>query len=151
MSSIDALVSHRYKAAEAEEAIEALSQGERDILERVREALGWPSIKSLVVKYFPHFKHRKWWSEAIRRTSKYARRFNIRYLLRCLESIKDEWQQSAYTPKGNRLTSASLPPKTIPSPMDDNRCSRKGGFVNIDPEQLSQLNLSWLKGSEAAF
>jgi len=71
-------------------AADELSNGERDLLEGVREAIGWSSILSLAYKYYPLYPHRRWWKEAARRTKKYARYFNIRYLLLTLRTIKQE-------------------------------------------------------------
>lgn len=67
-----------------------LSQGERDVLNQVREALTWPTNLSLAYKYYPLYPHRKWWLEALRRAKRWARFVNIRYLLLALHSIKQE-------------------------------------------------------------
>jgi hypothetical protein len=99
------ITSIKYTGREAEMSIASLSQGEVDVLNQAREALGWPSIKSLAFKYYPAFPCRKWWLEALRRTQRLARRVNIVYLLKCLQSIQEEWQEVAFSGKPvlNRL------------------------------------------------
>jgi hypothetical protein len=67
-----------------------LSNGEKDVLNMVRDALTWPTSLSLAYKYYPLYPHRKWWLEALRRAQKWARFVNIRYLLMALRSIKQE-------------------------------------------------------------
>lgn len=86
-------------------AVAALSQGERDILEQVAEVLGWRSLESLAIKYFPKFPNRKWWLEAKRRVLKYSNKRNIIYFLLCLQSIEKEWREAAFSgkPALNRL------------------------------------------------
>jgi len=99
------VVSKKYTAREANSAIASLSQGELDVLEQVRDTPGWPSIKSLAVKYYPTFPNRKWWLEAHRRVNKWARRKNIIYFLKALQSIAAEHLEAAFNGKGalNRL------------------------------------------------
>lgn len=91
------------KAGDA--AVAALSQGETDALGQVAEVLGWGSLESLAVKYFPKFPNRKWWLEATRRVLRYSRSRNIRYFLLCLQSIQQEWRKAAFSGKEalNRL------------------------------------------------
>jgi len=86
-------------------AVDALSQGEQDVLERVAEILGWRSLESLAVKYFPKFPNRKMWLEAMRRVSKYSRLRNITYFLLCLQTIEKEFRAAALASKEgfNRL------------------------------------------------
>lgn len=105
MLEIAVLTSKKYSLKDAEMSIASLSQGEIDVLDRVKDALGWHSIKSLAVKYYPACPCRKWWLEALRRSAKFARRTNIVYLLKCLESIQKEWREAAYSGKEslNRL------------------------------------------------
>lgn len=113
---VDSLVSRKYTKPEAVAALAELSQGEKDILEQVRQALGWPSIKSLAVKYFPSFRNRKWWAEALRRTLHYAAKWkrrriiNIRYILRALGSIAAEKAERAKAElsASNRLTATGI-------------------------------------------
>ena len=81
---------YRIPADRMRKSADELSQGIRDILERVREALGWPTILSLAHKYFPLYPDRKMWLEALRRTQRLARYVNIRYLLLVLLTIKQE-------------------------------------------------------------
>jgi len=86
-------------------AVAALSQGETDVLEQVAEILGWRSLESLAVKYFPKFPNRKWWLEARRRVLKYSRTRSITYFLLCLQTIQQEWRKAAFSGKEalNRL------------------------------------------------
>lgn len=113
---VDSLVARKYKGPEAEVAVKELDQGEKDILEQVRQALGWPSIKSLAVKYYPSYRNRKWWMEALRRTLHYAAKWkrrriiNIRYLLRTLASIAAEKAALAKAKNSadNRLTASGI-------------------------------------------
>lgn len=71
-------------------AADTLSNGEKDVLEGVREALTWSTILSLAYKYYPLYPNRKWWLEALRRAQKWARYVNIRYLLLTLRTILRE-------------------------------------------------------------
>ena len=71
----------RYKGVRA---AEALAQGEVDILEMVRQALGWPSIYSLAYKWYPLYPHRHCWKRALARCQTQKLRtatLNIKYLL----------------------------------------------------------------------
>lgn len=105
MLDLASLTTKKYTQREAELSIASLTQGEVDVLNQVRDALGWPSIKSLAVKYWPVFSCRKWWLEALRRTQRLARRVNILYILKCLQSIEKEWRELAFSGKEalNRL------------------------------------------------
>jgi len=105
MPSIAELTTRKYKIGEAKKSIALLSQGELDVLEQVRDVLGWPSIVSLAFKYYPAYPHRKWWLEALRRTLKWSHKKNIIYLLKCLQSISAEWAKAAFSGKDalNRL------------------------------------------------
>lgn len=124
--ALDALVSQKYDKGQSALAMEQLSQGEREVLEKVREALGWPSIKSLAVKYFPAYRNRKWWAEALRRTLHYAakwnrrRLINIRYIMRTLASIAQAALQAP-----NRLSPSTTEESNPVSNRWDNRLSRK--------------------------
>lgn len=71
-------------------AADTLSNGEKDVLEGVREALTWPTSLSLAYKYYPLYPNRKMWLEALRRAKAWARYVNIRYILLTLRSIKRE-------------------------------------------------------------
>lgn len=107
---LDSLVSQKYKSPEGTVAVEALSQGEKDVLEKVRQALGWPSIKSLALKYFPAYRNRKWWAEALRRTITYAEKWkrrriiNIRYIMKVLASMAEQKALEAAYSAANRLS-----------------------------------------------
>lgn len=105
MQIIAELITKKYTPGEANNAIASLSQGELDVLKQVRDTLGWPSIKSLAVKYYPAYPNRKWWLEASRRVNKWARKKNITYFLKCLQSIATEHLEAAFSGKGalNRL------------------------------------------------
>jgi len=105
MQSIAELTQKRYNIEEAKKSRASLSQGEIDVLEQARVALGWPSILSLAFKYYPAFPNRKWWLEALRRGHKWARRMNITYLLKALQSISEEALNLAFSGKAalNRL------------------------------------------------
>jgi len=80
----------RIPADRMRRAADELSQGEKAVLDQVREALTWPSLLSLAAKYYPLYPHRKWWLAALRRARHYARFVNIRYLLLTLRSIRLE-------------------------------------------------------------
>ena len=105
MPIIAELTAKKFTGPEAKMSIASLSQGERDVLDQVREVLGWPSISSLAVKYYPAYPNRKWWLEAIRRVNRWAKRRNIVYFLKCLESIAQERLEAAFSgrPALNRL------------------------------------------------
>jgi hypothetical protein len=94
-----------FSRKDGDAAVASLSQGERDVLEQVAEVLGWRSLESLAVKYFPKFPNRKWWLEATRRVLKYSRSRNIVYFLLCLQSIEREALTLAFSGKQalNRL------------------------------------------------
>ena len=105
MSSIEQLIKQKYDLLANQEKIDSLSQGELDVLEQVRDTLGWPSIKSLAIKYYPAFPNRKWWLEAQRRVNKWAHKKNILYFLKCLQSIAAERLEAAFNGRAalNRL------------------------------------------------
>jgi len=94
-----------FSRKEGDAAVAALSQGEQDVLGQVAEVLGWRSLESLAVKYFPKFPNRKMWLEAMRRVSKYSRLRNITYFLLCLQTIEKEFRAAALASKEgfNRL------------------------------------------------
>lgn len=91
------LTSRQYTAEESRIATEALSPEVVVVLDQVREALGWPSIKSLAVKYFPAFPFHDRWQTALRRTQHYTLRPNILYLLKTLQSIGEKLEGKAYS------------------------------------------------------
>jgi len=101
------LTSRQYTAEESRIAIEALSPEVVVVLDQVREALGWPSIKSLAVKYFPACPRHDWWQTALRRTQHYTLRPNIKYLLKTLQSIGEKLEGKAYSGRQglNRISS----------------------------------------------
>lgn len=68
-------------------AADGLSQGEKDVLDLVRQSLTWSTVLSLAYKYYPLYPHRKWWLAALQRARQYARFVNIRYLLMTLRTI----------------------------------------------------------------
>lgn len=104
---IQSMCSRQYTVEESRIATEALSPEVVVILDQVREALGWPSMKSLAVKYFPAFPRHDWWQAALRRTQQFSRRPNIVYLLKTLESIGRELEGKAYSGRQslNRISS----------------------------------------------
>lgn len=94
---IMSLTTRQYTAEESRIATEALSPEVVVVLDQVRAALGWPSIKSLATKYYAAFPYYDRWQTALRRTRFYARRPNIAYLLKTLESIQQELEGKAYS------------------------------------------------------
>ena len=97
MLNIAELTTKKYTRTEGRDARGKLSQGEVDVLEQVRQVLGWPTTTSLAVKYFPLYPNRKWWLEAMRRVNHWARRKNIVYFLKCLSSIAQEHLAAAFS------------------------------------------------------
>ena len=93
LSSKEKLLLNQYKtmaripADRMRAAADGLSQGEKDVLDLVRQSLTWPTALSLAFKYYPLYPHRKWWLAALQRARQYARFVNIRYLLMTLRSI----------------------------------------------------------------
>lgn len=93
LSSKEELLLNQYKtqiripADRMRLAADGLSQGEKDVLDLVRQSLTWPTVLSLVYKYYPLYPHRKWWLAALQRARQYARFVNIRYLLMTLRTI----------------------------------------------------------------
>lgn len=78
------LVELRYRRSKGVAAAEALAQGERDILELVRQALGWNSIYSLAYKWYPLYPYRHDWKRALEKCSQQklkTRTLNLKYLL----------------------------------------------------------------------
>lgn len=94
---ITVLTARQYTTEESRIATESLSPEVVAVLDQVREALGWPSIKSLAVKYYSAFPFYDRWQTALRRTQRCARRPNIVYLLKTLESIGRELEGKAYS------------------------------------------------------
>lgn len=105
MFEISAITNIKFTPKDAEMSISKLSQGELDVLEQLREALQWSSIKSLAVKYYPAHPCRKHWLEALRRARNKCDHVNIIYLLKCILSIEREWREAAFSgkPKLNRI------------------------------------------------
>lgn len=98
----------QYTRTAGRQSVNALSQGEADILNMAREALGWPTITSLAYKYYPLCPNRKWWQRALERCSHHKIRtvtLNIRYLLLTIESVRTMALKAAFSGKGvlNRL------------------------------------------------
>lgn len=112
------------------EAADKLDNGEKDVLNEVREALSWPTVLSLAYKYYSLYPHRKWWLEALRRAQKWARFVNIRYLLLTLRSIKLEKEAN------RQKTMDGL---SIDTPLNKERI-----------HQLMQLNEQRLKAHQLA-
>lgn len=137
MLNVAELTGKKYRIEDGKKSIALLSQGERDVLEQVRATLGWPSIVSLAFKYYPAYHHRKWWLEALRRTLKWSHKKNIQYILKCLQSINDEWAEAAFNGKAalNRLIHHSKDDNT----MGTNRLvgqAGKAGIINISGDIL---------------
>jgi len=102
----------KYTRAEGRRAREKLHQGEIDVLESCREALGWPSITSLAAKYYPLYPHRKAWRHALlkcRHCKCKTATLNIKYLLHVVITKWEEILAACYPPREalNRL--AHLP------------------------------------------
>lgn len=73
-----------YGRAAPRKALAKLSQGEIDVLEDCRRELGWPTISSLAVKYYPLYPYHKLWARALSHCRLYKVRtatLNIKYLL----------------------------------------------------------------------
>jgi len=66
------------------------------ILERVRQTFGWPTPNTLVRRYFPKYPHTSWWEKAYSRMIQHARVPNLKYLLKCLQSIAEESSGAAW-------------------------------------------------------
>lgn len=105
-----------YTRRDGHKSLDALSQGETDVLNRAREALGWPTLTSLAHKYYKLYPDRKWWQRALERCARQTIRtttLNIVYLLHALETVKAMAMKAAFSGKGvlNRLvhsTNSSL-------------------------------------------
>ncbi len=104
---ISTIIARQYTSKESQPAMARLSPAEVAVLEEVAAELGWPSIKSLVVKYFPVCPRHDLWQTALHRMRHRARRTNIRYLLKTLQSIMEELKGKAYSGREslNRLSS----------------------------------------------
>lgn len=102
----------KYSRTEARHALDDQPQGVVDILETCREALGWPTITSLLLKYYPLYPHRGCWRRALARCKLQevrTRTLNIRYLLlavitQALQALEDAADNFSLT---NRLLSIS--------------------------------------------
>lgn len=103
----------KYTRLEGHQAVIDLSQGELDVLELAREALGWPTITSLATKYYPLYPHRKAWYYALQKCKQMQVRtktLNIKYLLLAVISQVAERLERAFIPgtAPNRLVSTSF-------------------------------------------
>lgn len=133
-------INTRYPMKLAPPALHRLSQGEKDQLEEARQRLGWPTILSLAVKYYPLYPCHKWWQRALIRCSYHKVRtatLNISYLLLTLETIKKWGLLAAYqsTKRAvNRLTQSVNKKET-----GDNRLTPTSGIINIpgDPKRMN--------------
>src|SRR3990167_2784517 len=59
------------------------------IIRLVQAHLGWPTPNHLMTHYFRRYPHTSWWAKAHQYALAGARTYNIRYLLKCLESIAE--------------------------------------------------------------
>ncbi len=103
---IGTIIAQKYNLKDAEAAIERLSAGEKAVLQEVAADFGWPSIKSLAVKYFPACRRHDLWQTARHRMLQRATRPNIKYLLKTLQSIMDALEGKAFSGREslNRVT-----------------------------------------------
>lgn len=116
-------------------SVNALSQGEKDVLELAREQLGWVSITSLAHKYYPLYPTRQWWKRALERCSRQKVRtktLNIVYLLLTLETIKTWALKAAFS--GKEALNRLVHPINKSTKMDTNRLVQPGGIINIRGE-----------------
>lgn len=121
----------QYSRRDGHRSLDKLSQGEVDILNLAREALGWPSITSLAHKYYPLYPDRKWWKRALERCARQKVRtvtLNIVYLLHALATIKAMAVKAAFSGNGvlNRLVQST----NNKSNRDSNRLVPQQGIVN---------------------
>lgn len=122
----------RYPIHLARARLKLMTQGEKDQLEEARERLGWPTILSLAMKYYPLYPCRKWWQRAIERCGHHKSRtatLNIVYLLRTIESVKKWSLTQAFkstVETANRLTHRY-------NNKEDNRLTdhAQGGIINL--------------------
>jgi len=104
---LSALARH-YSRTAGRKSASHLAQGEIDILEQCRLALGWPSILSLAIKYYALYPHRKCWNRALQRCRRAQIRtstLNIKYLLLTVISCVRESLARSFNGSGalNRL------------------------------------------------
>lgn len=109
-ASVLSAIGTSYRLSQGQAAVEALSNGERDVLEAARVALGWPSIVSLAYKYYPLYPHSSCWKRALYECSKrkiMTATLNIRYLLLAVISQVQQSLEKSYSSTRqavNRLT-----------------------------------------------
>mgnify|MGYP001565121889 CR=1 FL=1 len=129
---VQALLQSTYPRRQGWKAANALSQGERDVLEMARELLGWVSITSLAYKYWPLYPDRKLWQRAVERCRRHKPRYKthpIQYLLLTIATVKAWWQKAAFSSKEdpNRIVHSINTHKDL----DIYRIVHQGGIVNI--------------------
>ena len=88
-AQVEEAIHRTYSRQEGAPARERLAQGELDVLESCRQALGWKTITSLAVKYYPLFPERHSWKRALALSLRYRARWHtatlsIRYLLKAV-------------------------------------------------------------------
>jgi len=130
-----AALNAKYSRTAGHKSVEALSQGEADVLNLARQQLGWPTITSLAHKYYPLYPSRQLWKRALERCSHYKVRtktLNIVYLLLTLQTVKTWALKAAYSGKEalNRLVHTT---NTI-STKSTNRLVQTAGIINIGEE-----------------
>lgn len=108
-SNYQELVALRYRHHQGVAAVATLAAGEIDILEQVRQSLGWRSIYSLAYKWYPLYPYRKCWKRALEKcqqeriSSKLrTRTLNLKYLLLAVITKVQESLRASYG--YNRLT-----------------------------------------------
>ncbi len=84
-----ARISEKYERGAGRASVAKLSQGEIDILDDCRQALGWRYLTSLAHKYYPLYPERHCWKRALAicmryRESWYTKSLNIFYLLKAV-------------------------------------------------------------------
>lgn len=114
----DSLVQWRYRHADGVRAVADMATGERDTLEEARRQLGWPSILSLAVKWYPICPSRTVWKRALEKcrldritSARHTATLNLKYLLLAVLTKAQESLKASYG--ANRLLHSSNNKDTI--------------------------------------
>ncbi len=106
-------IAEKYPRGTGAESMERLAQGEFDILDSCRQALGWRTVTSLAYKYYPLYPSRQCWKRALAICMRYkdkwrTRSLNIKYLLMAVIQQVAESLAGQYDKVSNAIRIVSL-------------------------------------------
>lgn len=108
---VESAIHQTYSRFDGRQARERLAQGEIDILESCRKAVGWKYLTSLATKYYPLYPERHCWKRALALCLRYRSRWytetlSIRYLLKAvIQQVNESLERNFSGKLGDILNS----------------------------------------------